>query len=70
MAPIFGQNHANARLYVDISPGVTNHPGNGLDPPPQTSNAQMNRDFFMVGLPLVKIAWGVSPVADDFTNAL
>ena len=23
--------------------GATNHPGKGLDPPPQTGNAQMNR---------------------------
>ena len=28
-APIVGQNHANARLYMDISPGATNHPGKG-----------------------------------------
>ena len=28
-----------------------NHPGKGLDPPPQTGNAQMNRDIFMLGLP-------------------
>ena len=57
MAPIFGQNHANARLYMDISPkieiGATNHPGKGLDPPPQTGNAQMNCYIFMVVLPLV-----------------
>ena len=31
--------------------GATNHPGKGLDPLPQTGNSQMNRDFFMVGLP-------------------
>ena len=32
-APIFGQNHENARLYLDISPkiGAPNHPGKGLD---------------------------------------
>ena len=32
--------------------GATSHPGKGLDPLPQTGNAQMNRDFLMVGLPL------------------
>ena len=32
--------------------GAPNHPGKGLDPPPQTGNAQMNRDFLSVGLPL------------------
>ena len=31
--------------------GATNHPGKGLDPPPQTGNAQMNRDIFMMVLP-------------------
>ena len=31
--------------------GATNHPGKGLDPPPQTGNAQMNCYIFMVGLP-------------------
>ena len=31
--------------------GATNHPGKGLDPPTQTGNAQMNRDFLMLGLP-------------------
>ena len=35
--------------------GATNHPGKGLDPPPQTGNAQMNRDFFSVGLPLTTL---------------
>ena len=30
--------------------GATNHPGKGLDPPPQTGNAQMNRDLISVGL--------------------
>ena len=33
--PIVRQNHANARLYMDISPGAPNHPGKGLDPPPK-----------------------------------
>ena len=33
--------------------GATNHPGKGLDPPPQTGNAQMNRDIFMMVLPQV-----------------
>ncbi len=35
VAPIFGQNHANARLYLDISPkiGAQKHPGRGLEPP-------------------------------------
>ena len=32
--------------------GATNHPGKGLDPPTQTGNAQMNRDIFMMVLPL------------------
>ena len=32
--------------------GATNHPGKGLDTPTQTGNAQMNRDIFMLGLPL------------------
>ena len=32
--------------------GATNHPGKGLDPPPQTGNAQMNCYIFMVVLPL------------------
>ena len=39
VAPIFGQNHANARLYMDISPKYIY--GKGLDPPPQTGNAQI-----------------------------
>ena len=36
-------------LFLKI--GATNHPGKGLDPPTQTGNAQMNRDFFIVVLP-------------------
>ena len=38
-------------LFLKI--GATNHPGKGLDPPTQTGNAQMNRDFFYSGASLI-----------------
>ena len=49
--------------------GATNHPGKGLDPPPpQTGNAQMNRDIFMLVLPLVCINYAVSQYLDAFQS--
>ena len=46
MAPIFGQDHANARFYLDISPkkGAPTHLAKGLDPPPQKKKKKKNGD--------------------------
>ena len=55
VAPIFGQNHANARLYMDISPKNRCQ---------KTDNAQMNCYIFSVELPLGDV-WNKNSIELD-----
>ena len=67
VAPIFGQNHANARLYLDISPkiGAPKHPGRGLEPPfPPNGQCPNELLYFLSGASLTIAGAEFAPSSD------